>query len=92
MHTHIATSTIHMMMTDESYRKCRTCRFCIHDGDRWVCMPGGEETEKDGTCGRYRPGCCENCSRYDDGMCTVKGVQVFELDVCDDYDPRSLVR
>lgn len=78
-------------MTDESYRKCRTCRYCVHEGDSWVCMPGGETVGPDSTCGRYRPGCCENCSGFSDGYCSKKGMDVFELDVCDDYDPHSLL-
>lgn len=72
---------------DESYRKCRTCRFCRHSGDVWACTPESRSTVPDGTCGRYRPGCCENCNSFSGGICSKTGMQMFDLDVCSDYDP-----
>ena len=36
---------------DESYRKCRTCRFCRHADGMWVCLPESRSTTSDGTCG-----------------------------------------
>lgn len=74
-------------MSNENYRKCRTCRFARHDGNGWACMPEGTPTDNDGTCGRYRPGCCENCNHFSDGVCKKSGDEVYELDVCDFYDP-----
>ena len=50
-------------------------------------MPEEKPTEMDGTCGRYRPGCCENCKQYVSGVCERTGQEMFELDVCSDYDP-----
>ena len=82
--------TIRVTM-DESYRKCRTCRFCRHAGDMWVCLPESRPTDRDGTCGRYRPGCCENCSSYSGGVCGRTGEVMFELDVCSLYDPSGSV-
>ena len=72
---------------DKSYRKCRTCRFCRHADGMWVCVPEEKPTEMDGTCGRYRPGCCENCKQYVSGVCERTGQEMFELDVCSDFDP-----
>lgn len=72
---------------DESYRKCRTCRFCRHTDDLWVCIPESRQVDSDGTCGRYRPGCCENCRSYSKGVCVRVGEERFSLDVCSDYDP-----
>ena len=72
---------------DESYRKCRTCGFCRHADGLWVCIPESKPVGPDGTCGRYRPGCCENCSSYDKGVCSRTGGEAFPLDVCSDFDP-----
>ncbi len=77
---------------DESYRKCRTCRFCRHADGIWVCMPEAKPTGSDDTCGRYRPGCCENCSSFSKGVCVRTGAEAFELDVCSDYDPAGSIR
>ncbi len=74
-------------MTNENYRKCRTCRFCRHDRDMWVCIPTSTQTGYDGSCDRYRPGCCENCNSYSKGVCAKTGNGTFSLDVCSDYDP-----
>lgn len=76
-----------MAMTNENYRKCRTCRFCRHADGMWVCTPDSVPTDLDGTCGRYRPGCCENCLSFSKGICLRTGSEVFDLDVCSDYDP-----
>ena len=72
---------------NEAYRKCRTCRFCLHKDDMWVCVPESRPTEPDDSCGRYRPGCCENCNSYDSGRCGLTGEEKYELDVCTEYDP-----
>ena len=53
----------------------------------WVCLPESRATESDGTCGRYRPGCCENCLSHSEGRCSRTGDEVFPLDVCSHYDP-----
>ncbi len=71
---------------DESYRKCRTCRFCRHSDDAWVCIPESRPTGRDDGCGRYRPGCCENCNSWEAGVCERYGER-DSLDVCSDYDP-----
>lgn len=78
-------------MTNENYQKCRTCRFCRHSDDSWVCLPEGMTTEPGSSCGRYRPGCCENCTSYNDGICRRTGEGMFSLDVCSDYDPSGSV-
>ena len=65
---------------DESYRKCRTCRFCRHADGMWVCLPESRATESDGTCGRYR-------LSHSEGRCSRTGDEVFPLDVCSHYDP-----
>ena len=78
-------------MTNENYRRCRTCRFCRHDGDVWLCVPEDRPTEDGSTCGRYRPGCCENYNSYSGGTCARTGSEVFGLDVCSDYDPSGPV-
>jgi hypothetical protein len=44
-------------------------------------------TAPESTCDRYRPGCCENCSRYDGSICALTGEEKYELDVCTEYDP-----
>ena len=50
-------------------------------------------TEKEGTCERYRPGCCENCSKLrltlidDTAICSMTGSETDILSVCSDYDP-----
>ena len=78
-------------MTNENYRKCRTCRFCRHADGMWVCIPEERVTDDDSTCGRYRPGCCENCNHYSSGVCSRTGSEVFSLDVCSDYDPSGSI-
>ncbi|MCL1979065.1 MAG: hypothetical protein FWG60_02775 [Methanomassiliicoccaceae archaeon] len=78
-------------MTNENYQKCRTCRFCIHSGDDWVCLLKGLPTLFNNTCERYRPGSCENCSRLrmsdGDAFCSITGEETYILSVCSDYDP-----
>ncbi|UAL07167.1 MAG: hypothetical protein KRP56_04815 [Candidatus Methanogranum gryphiswaldense] len=78
-------------MTNENYRKCKTCRFCIHSDMIWLCTIRDERTQMENTCERYRPGSCENCRSLivDQGVtaCSRKGVRVDTLDVCTDYDP-----
>ena len=74
-------------MTNEAYRKCKTCRFCSHRGDVWACTVESKPTGPEETCGRYRPGCCENCNMFDGGVCRRTGEEKYELDVCPDYDP-----
>jgi hypothetical protein len=74
-------------MSNEAYRKCRTCRFCSHKDDMWVCKLEVKSTVPDGTCKRYRPGCCENCTMFADGICRRTGEEKYELDVCTEYDP-----
>ncbi len=78
-------------MSNEAYRKCRTCRFCNHHGEMWICVAETRPTEPDGTCGRYRPGCCENCNSFSDGKCKLTGEEMFELDVCTSYDPSGSI-
>jgi hypothetical protein len=75
---------------DESYGKCRTCRFCIHRDDIWVCGPESRSTDPDSGCGRWRPGCCENCRSYSGGRCSLKGQDVYPMDVCSDFDPSGV--
>ncbi len=72
---------------NESYCKCRTCRFCRHSDGIWVCVSEVRSTRPDGTCRKYRPGCCENCISFTKEVCARTGVEVFPLDVCSDYDP-----
>jgi len=78
-------------MTNADYHKCRTCRFCIHSGDSWVCSLTSMPTGSDGSCERYRPGSCENCSRLriSDGnaKCGATGEETYILSVCSLYDP-----
>lgn len=80
-------------MTNESYGKCRTCRFCDHAGEDWVCCLKLTVTNKNGSCDRYRPGCCENCSKLTviDGQyaCAISKVETDVLNVCSDYDPNA---
>ena len=76
---------------NEAYRKCKTCRFCNHKGDLWVCVAEEKPTAPEGTCGRYRPGCCENCGMFDRGVCRRTGEEMFELDVCTEYDPSGSI-
>ena len=78
-------------MTNENYQKCKTCRFCRHSDDMWVCLPESRSTGPEDSCGRYRPGCCENCISYTKGVCTRTGAEMFSLDVCSDYDPSGSV-
>ncbi len=74
-------------MTNKAYRKCKTCRFCNHKDGMWVCVAEVRPTEPEGTCGRYRPGCCENCAMFSEGICSRTGEEKYELDVCTEYDP-----
>jgi hypothetical protein len=78
-------------MSNINYKKCRTCRFCIHSGDDWVCFPEGVPTHNDNTCERYRPGSCENCSFVEMSkgkvLCRNTGEETDILNVCSDYDP-----
>jgi len=78
-------------MTNENYHRCKTCRFCKHDGDSWTCIAESRPTEPESDCGRYRPGCCENCNMFSKDMCTKDGSERFELDVCTEYDPKGSV-
>lgn len=78
-------------MSNEAYRKCKTCRFCNHRGDIWVCAAETRTTSPEETCGRYRPGCCENCNNFSNGICELNGEEMFELDVCTSYDPSGSV-
>ena len=79
------------MRMDESYHKCRTCRFCRHADGMWVCLADSRATTSDGTCGRYRPGCCENCLSFTGGRCSRTGEEMFPLDVCSEYDPSGSI-
>lgn len=72
---------------DESYGKCRTCRFCRHFDDVWACIPESRSTGPDDGCGRYRPGSCGSCSSWSSGMCTRLSEERDSLDVCSNYDP-----
>jgi len=74
-------------MSNEAYRKCRTCRFCNHRPDMWICVITVAPTDPDGTCERYRPGCCENCGMFENGICSRTAEEKYELDVCTEYDP-----
>lgn len=78
-------------MTNENYKKCRTCRFCIHHEDSWVCSLEATPTTDDDTCGRYRPGSCENCNHLSfkdkETICDVTGDGTYILSVCSNYDP-----
>jgi hypothetical protein len=74
-------------MTNEAYRKCKTCRYCNHKDKMWVCVLTSSSTGPESTCERYRPGCCENCGSYSGGVCRRTGEEKYELDVCSDYDP-----
>jgi len=74
-------------MTNEAYRKCKTCRYCNHKEDLWVCVLEVRNTAPESTCDRYRPGCCENCSMFSNGYCSRTNEEMYELDVCTEYDP-----
>ena len=78
-------------MSDESYHKCKTCRFCLHSSDIWLCTLNDQRTMPEEECDRYRPGSCENCSGLkmtEHGThCTLTGAETDTLDVCDHYDP-----
>ena len=71
--------------------KCRTCRFCIHSEESWICTLRSASTDWNGTCERYRPGSCENCNniRFSKGgtSCSLTGEETEILSVCSDYDP-----
>ena len=78
-------------MSDRRYGKCNVCRFCVHDGDDWACMVKNIVVNSEGSCERYRPGSCENCSHvsisFGKAKCTLTGRETDILSVCDDYDP-----
>jgi len=78
-------------MSNQDYQKCRTCRFCIHSGDDWVCSLKGLPTDNDNSCERYRPGSCENCKNlfFAEGKskCGISEEETDTLSVCSDYDP-----
>lgn len=74
---------------DESYGKCRTCRYCNHKDDLWVCIPGSRPTGPDEGCGRYRPGSCGSCLSWGGGRCSRSGEDRDSLDVCSHYDPKG---
>ncbi len=74
-------------MTTEAYRKRKPCRVCNHRDEVWACVMNSRSTAPESTCDRYRPGCCENCSRYDGSICALTGEEKYELDVCTEYDP-----
>lgn len=78
-------------MTDERYGKCKVCRFCVHSEDDWACMLKSQLVHPEGTCPRYRPGCCENCTfaeiEFSEARCTLTGAATDILSVCDRYDP-----
>ena len=76
-------------MSNENYQKCKTCRFCHHEGNLWFCTLDDRMTQMMSTCGRYRPGSCENCSKFERGseMCLLSGMVTDGLDVCSDFDP-----
>ena len=74
-------------MTDENYGKCDVCRYCAHKGDSWECGLHGKPVAPKDSCGAYRPGCCENCGSFSEGVCGRTGEEKYELDVCSDYDP-----
>ncbi|MCL2032147.1 MAG: hypothetical protein FWG96_02615 [Methanomassiliicoccaceae archaeon] len=81
-------------MTNENYQKCRTCRFCIHSGDDWVCSLRSMPTSSGGSCERYRPGSCENCNHLimsgGNARCGFTGEEAYILSVCSDYDPSGM--
>jgi len=78
-------------MSNINYKKCRTCRFCIHSGEDWVCFLESVPTHSDNSCDRYRPGSCENCNHLDISkgiaICRVSGEETDTLNVCSYYDP-----
>lgn len=78
-------------MPDERYGKCDVCRFCVHSDDDWVCALQRKVVHRKSSCGRYRPGSCENCSHADvkfgEAHCRRFDKDVDTLDVCPDYDP-----
>ncbi len=78
-------------MSDENYKKCKSCRFCIHSESSWICHFTGGDSGPEGTCARYRPGICESCVYYSaDGgkeMCGALSRETMGLDVCSLYEP-----
>ncbi|MDR3075390.1 MAG: hypothetical protein LBU30_05065, partial [Candidatus Methanoplasma sp.] len=86
-----ATGMASATMTNEDYQKCRTCRFCIHSGNDWVCSLRSMPTGRGDSCERYRPGSCENCNHLmlvkGDASCRLTGLETYILSVCSDYDP-----
>ena len=78
-------------MTNENYHKCRSCKYCKHEGDQWTCLLDRVSTTDDTSCDRYRPGSCECCGFYDHGVCSRTGEDVLEFEVCPDFDPHGLI-
>lgn len=78
-------------MTNENYGKCKTCRFCTHSGEIWLCTMKDENRNSDDSCERYRPGCCENCTclYVAEGItyCNIDDSEKDTIDVCPEYDP-----
>jgi hypothetical protein len=79
-------------MSDENYNKCKSCRFCVHTNDDWVCYFTSVDNGPDGTCVRYRPGICESCGFYTvedcKERCNMSSREAIGIDVCSMYDPR----
>ncbi|MFA6805116.1 MAG: hypothetical protein WCQ23_04805 [Candidatus Methanomethylophilaceae archaeon] len=80
-------------MSDPNYRKCKTCRFCIHSEDLWVCTFTEGKVDMEGTCARYRPGSCENCHNFradgNSAVCALTGDETDAINVCVSYDPNG---
>ncbi|MCQ2069738.1 MAG: hypothetical protein MJZ68_01220 [archaeon] len=78
-------------MTNERYGKCDMCRFCVHSEEDWACMVNNIVVKAKGSCPRWRPGCCENCThveiKFGNAVCKLHNEATDILSVCDDYDP-----
>lgn len=78
-------------MTDDSYKRCKSCRFCIRSDSIWKCHFTGMDSGPEGTCARYRPGICESCNYYSitDGkeFCNATSRETICFDVCSLYEP-----
>ncbi|MDR0523491.1 MAG: hypothetical protein LBG62_03625 [Candidatus Methanoplasma sp.] len=78
-------------MTGPGYLTCRTCRSCVRSLDVWACMHSSLPVDPGGSCGRYRPGCCESCRSLSLGeggaTCSATGEPTDRLSVCCLYDP-----
>ena len=78
-------------MSDERYGKCDVCRFCVNSDDDWACMVNNKVVHAKGSCPRYRPGCCENCSHaeisFGKAVCKLTGEETDILSVCNHFDP-----